>query len=86
MKSIIFLALLVSCTTPAPKPVEPPAEEAEDLTQKVSLDVALEHIGQSYTLGCVQALKKLGGVNVYPACRKLGIQHQEAVRKMLSSP
>ena len=73
--------LVVGCADLVPNKPEEKIEE--DL---VSVDVALEHIGQSYTLGCVEALKKRGEKNIYPWCRARGIKHQMSVKKILDTP
>lgn len=82
MKNIIyiFFFLLLGCADLVPREQELPQEE--DL---VSVGVALEHIGQSYTLGCVEALKKRGEKNIYPWCRDRGIKHQMSVKKILDT-
>ena len=45
----------------------------------------LEHIQQSYTLGCSQAYKAQGMKNFYPECKKLGLKHAQEVREIIES-
>jgi len=49
----------------------------------VTVETTLDHIRQSYILGCSEAMKGEGKDNFYPGCRDKGIEHSEAVRKML---
>lgn len=76
VKWTLLFIFFTGCATP------PPASQVPEAPQ-VSIDVALEHIGQSYTLGCVEALKKRGESNIYPWCRERGIRHQSAVKQMI---
>lgn len=77
----ILLFLFVGCADLIPRKQEVTKED--DL---VSISIALEHIGQSYTLGCVEALKERGEKNIYPWCRDRGIKHQMSVKKILDTP
>ncbi len=52
----------------------------------VSVESTLEHIRQSYILGCSEALKGEGKTNFYLGCRDKGIKHSEAVRNFLATP
>lgn len=80
VKHIVLILLAYGCAT---SKVAGPPEEVEPV---VGVDVALEHIGQSYTMGCVEALKQRGEKNIYPWCRDRGIKHQMAVKRVLDGP
>lgn len=45
----------------------------------------LEHIQQSYTLGCSQAYKAQGMKKFYSHCKNLGQEHAQEVRKMIET-
>jgi hypothetical protein len=50
------------------------------------VETTLEHIRQSYILGCSEALRGEGKKDFYPGCRDKGSQHSDAVRKILETP
>lgn len=45
----------------------------------------LEHIQQSYTLGCSQAYKAQGMKNFYSRCKNLGRDHAQEVRHTIET-
>ena len=45
----------------------------------------LEHIEQSYTLGCSQAYKAQGVKNFYSHCKNRGHEHAKEVRKIIET-
>jgi hypothetical protein len=55
--------------------------ENEDLSQ----ESALEHIQQSYSLGCAEAYKSQKMKNFYEACNRKGAKHAQEVRKLLQT-
>jgi hypothetical protein len=52
----------------------------------VTVQTTLDHIGQSYTLGCVEAYRAQNISQKYPECRDLGMKHKEDVRLILIQP
>ena len=52
----------------------------------VTVQTTLDHIGQSYTLGCVEAYRAQNISQKYPECRDLGMKHKEDVRFILNQP
>ncbi len=52
----------------------------------VTVSATLEHIYQSYVLGCVEALKKTGRRGVLAECQTLGRVHADAVKRILETP
>lgn len=82
MKTLISLLLLAACAhRPQPNPAAVPAEE-----ETVSVATTLEHIYQSYVLGCVEALKKTGRQNVLAECQEPAKVHADGVRQILGMP
>jgi hypothetical protein len=82
MKTLFSLLLLAACAhRPQTNPDSVPAEE-----ETVSVATTLEHIYQSYVLGCVEALKKTGKKNVLAGCQVPAREHADGVRKMLDLP
>jgi hypothetical protein len=82
---LTLLFILSSCSSLQPQTISP-AQEVKEETPSVSLPTALEHIQQSYTLGCVEALRSVGKKNIYPQFREKGKRHKAAVRQVLESP
>ncbi|MBY0517860.1 MAG: hypothetical protein K2P81_13200 [Bacteriovoracaceae bacterium] len=83
--SLTILFILASCSSLGPQ-TNSKAQEVKEETPSVSVDSALEHIQQSYTLGCVEALRSVGKKNIYPQCREKALRHKAAVRQVLDSP
>lgn len=73
---LLLLHTMIGCST-TPAPTEDPG---------VSVESTLEHIRQSYILGCSEALRGEGKKDYYPNCRDKGIKHSDAVRKILETP
>jgi hypothetical protein len=73
---LLLLHTMIGCST-TPAPTEDPG---------VSVESTLEHIRQSYILGCSEALRGEGKKDYYPNCRDKGIKHSDAVRKILEPP
>jgi hypothetical protein len=80
MKTLLLLLVAASCAS-GPQPILTPPESEREM---VTVETTLEHIFQSYVLGCVEALKKEGKKGVYPLCQQRGQRHAEAVKRMLA--
>jgi len=55
-------------------------------SELVSVGAALDHIKQSYILGCVEALRSQGLKNIYVGCRDKGIAHAKTVEEIMFKP
>jgi hypothetical protein len=73
---LLLIHTMTGCST------TPPATEVP----VVSVEATLDHIRQSYILGCSEALRGEGKKNFYIGCRDKGIKHSDAVRKLLETP
>lgn len=73
---LLLVHTVIGCST------TPPASEGP----VVSVETTLEHIRQSYILGCSEALRGEGKKNFYMDCRDKGIKHSDAVRKFIETP
>ncbi len=82
---LVGFLLLTGCATQPSQTNPPPSEEKEN-SELVSLNSALNHIRQSYILGCMEALKGQGLKNVYPTCLEKGKRHADAVEQFVNSP
>jgi hypothetical protein len=82
MKTIIVgllhMLLVTGCSTMTPQ------EKVK--SELVSVGAALDHIKQSYILGCVEALRSQGLKNIYPGCRDKGIAHAKTVEDLMFQP
>jgi hypothetical protein len=83
-----FLILLISfLLTDCAHRTRTPLQTEEPLENElVSLDAALQHLTQSYILGCSQAYKNLKQENFYPLCLDLGLKHRNEVKSLLLQP
>lgn len=79
MKTLAMLLVLASCASrPQPIPASPKSE-----SEMVTVETTLEHIFQSYVLGCVEALRKEGKKAILPLCQERGTRHANTVKRML---
>ena len=79
---LVLGLLATSCASVAPQPSASAVDEEEN-SLRVSLNSTLNHIRQSYIMGCMDALKSLGKQNVYPDCLEKGKRHAEAVETLV---
>lgn len=77
--SFMGCSSIQSKTTPA-------LSEEEVKSHLVTVATTLEHIFQSYALGCVEANQALGRKNVFLECRAKAQKHTEAVENLLRMP
>lgn len=77
--------MLWGCSSVRPKPTPALAEE-EVKSQLVSVGTTLEHIFQSYRLGCVEAFRSSGRKNTYLECGTRARVHTDAVENLLRLP
>jgi hypothetical protein len=76
------MILLSGCGSLKPQP-NPTHAISEEKKPTFSLPVVLEHIEQSYILGCAKAHKDMGLKNFYLKCQQLGREHSEEVKKIV---
>jgi hypothetical protein len=74
---IFLLILFMAC---AHKPAHPVYKE------HVTVQTALDHLRQSYILGCVEAYRRQNISQKYQECRDFGLKHEESVKALLESP
>jgi hypothetical protein len=74
------LLLFAGCAS-GPQVIPAPPESEREM---VTVETTLEHIFQSYVLGCVEALRKEGKKDILPLCRERGQLHLAAVKRMLA--
>jgi hypothetical protein len=82
---IILIHSLLGCSSTQPKTTSALSEE-EVKSHLVSVGTTLEHIFQSYALGCVEANQALGRKNVFLECRGKAQRHTTAVENLLRMP
>ncbi|MFP5459778.1 MAG: hypothetical protein ACLGG7_13665 [Bacteriovoracia bacterium] len=85
MLIVLLSHMLWGCSSVRPK-TTPALPEEEVKSQLVSVGVTLEHIFQSYRLGCVEAFRTSGRKNTYLECGARAKSHADAVENLLRLP
>ncbi len=79
---IAHILLLQGCSSGQTNPRQS-IEKAEN--EDLSQESVLEHIQQSYTLGCSEAFRSQGMKNFYSVCNTKGQKHAQEVKSMLQT-
>jgi len=79
---VAHILLLQGCSLGQTNPTRA-NEKAEN--EALSQESVLEHIHQSYTLGCAEAYKSQKMKNFYEACNRKGAKHAQEVRTLLQT-
>jgi len=79
---VAHILLLQGCSSGQ---INPSHTNEKAQNEGFSQESVLEHIQQSYTLGCAEAYKSQKMNNFYDTCNRRGLKHAQEVRSMLET-
>jgi len=88
MRLIFLLCVLIhlaACSALAPQTTAT-STDGEEKIEQISLGTTLEHIFQSYKLGCMEARRELGHTQNFHICHERAGRHLRAVERVLDGP